>query len=131
MVTEISIRLFSERHAAQVRELFIVVNRLLSPPNLRNAFEAYIERALVEEIDRIAAHYSEHAGSFWVAVEDEKVVGMFGLERTSDGAMELRRMYSILRLADRASLGKCSDRQRANAAVRMSCVSRSAHRKSS
>jgi putative acetyltransferase len=91
--TEIIIRPFSERDAAQVRELFKTVNRLLSPPELHGAFEAYIERALAEEIDRIPAYYSEHAGGFWVAVKDDKVVGMFGLEDTSDGAMELRRMY--------------------------------------
>jgi len=93
MATEITIRRFSERDAAQVRELFITVNTLLSTPDLRDAFEAYIERALAEEIDRIPAYYGEHAGSFWVAVKDDKVVGMFGLEGTSDGAMELRRMY--------------------------------------
>jgi GNAT superfamily N-acetyltransferase len=93
MPTEIIIRPFSEGDAAQVRELFIAVNSLLSPPDLRDAFEAYIERSLVEEIDRIPAYYSEHAGSFWVAVKDEKVIGMFGLEDASDGAMELRRMY--------------------------------------
>jgi GNAT superfamily N-acetyltransferase len=93
MATEITIRPFSRRDAAQVRELFITVNRLLSPPDLRDVFEAYIERALAEEIDRIPAYYGEHAGSFWVAIKDDKVVGMFGLEDTSDGAMELRRMY--------------------------------------
>lgn len=93
MATEITIRPFCERDTAQVRELFIAVNRLLSPSDLRDVFEAYIERALAEEIDRIPAYYSEHAGSFWVAVRDDKVVGMFGLEATSDGAMELRRMY--------------------------------------
>ena len=93
MATEIIIRPFSERDAAQVRELFITVNRLLSPAHLRDVFEAYIERALAEEIDRISAYYSEHAGSFWVTVKDDKVVGMFGLEDTSDGAVELRRMY--------------------------------------
>lgn len=93
MATEVTIRPFSELDATQVRELFITVNRLLSPPHLRDVFEAYVERALAEEIDRIPAYYSEHAGSFWVAVKDGKVVGMFGLEGTSDGAMELRRMY--------------------------------------
>jgi len=93
MATEITICPFSEREAPQVRELFITVNRLLAPPHLRDAFEAYIERSLSEEIDRIPAYYSEHAGSFWVAIKEEKVVGMFGLESTPDGAMELRRMY--------------------------------------
>ena len=49
----IIIRPFAAQDAAQVRALFITVNRLLSPPDLRDAFEAYIERALTEEIDRI------------------------------------------------------------------------------
>jgi hypothetical protein len=48
---EVTIRPFAERDAAQVRALFITVNRLLSPLDLRDAFEAYIERALMEEID--------------------------------------------------------------------------------
>jgi GNAT superfamily N-acetyltransferase len=47
----------------------------------------------VEEIDRISAYYGERDGCFWVAVQGDKVVGTFGLERASDHAMELRRMY--------------------------------------
>jgi GNAT superfamily N-acetyltransferase len=90
---EVTIRPFAEHDAAQVRELFITVNRLLSPPDLRDAFEVYIEHALAEEIDRISAYYDERDGCFWVAVRGEKVVGTFGLERASDDAMELRRMY--------------------------------------
>ena len=46
-----------------------------------------------EEIDRIPAYYSERDGGFWIAVKSDKVVGTFGLERASDDAMELRRMY--------------------------------------
>ena len=90
---EVTIRPFAEHDTAQVRALFITVNRLLSPPDLRDAFEAYIERALVEEIDRIPAYYSERDGGFWAAVRGDKVVGTFGLERVSAEAMELRRMY--------------------------------------
>jgi ribosomal protein S18 acetylase RimI-like enzyme len=89
----VAIRRFADRDTAQVRELVIVVNRLLSPPDLRDAFEAYIERALFEEIDRIPAYYGERGGGFWVALRGEKVVGTFGLERASETAMELRRMY--------------------------------------
>ena len=59
MSAGITIRPFAEKDAAAVRELFITVNRLLSPPNLRDAFEAYIARALTEEIDRITAYYGE------------------------------------------------------------------------
>jgi len=90
---EITIRPFAEDDAAQVRKLFIATNRLLSPPELRDAFEAYIERALAEEIDRIAAYYREHDGSFWVAIQNDVLVGTFGLERAAPDAMELRRMY--------------------------------------
>ena len=90
---KVTIRPFAEQDAAEVRELFITVNRLLIPPDLRDAFEVYIERALAEEIDRISAYYGERDGGFWVAVRGDKVVGTFGLERASDDAMELRRMY--------------------------------------
>jgi putative acetyltransferase len=89
----IAIRLFADRDSAQVRELFIAVNRLFSPADLRDAFEVYIERALSEEIDRIPAYYGERDGGFWVALLGDKVVGTFGLERASETAMELRRMY--------------------------------------
>jgi GNAT superfamily N-acetyltransferase len=89
----ISIRPFAEQDTAQVRELFITVNRLLSPPNLGDAFEAYINRALEEEIDRIPAYYGERDGGFWVAARAGTVVGTFGLERASADAFELRRMY--------------------------------------
>jgi len=91
--TEITIRQFADDDAPRVRELFITVNRLLSPPDLRDAFEAYIERALVEEINRIPAYYGEKDGGFWVGVRGNKVLGTFGLERASADAMELRRMY--------------------------------------
>lgn len=93
MSTGITIRPFAEDDASQVRELFITVNRLLSPPGLRDAFEVYIDRALAEEIDRIPAYYGQHDGSFWVAINNAKLVGTFGLERASQDAMELRRMY--------------------------------------
>jgi GNAT superfamily N-acetyltransferase len=91
---EVTIRPFQEEDdASEVRELFIVVNRLLSPLRMRDAFEAYIARSLTEEMDRVAAYYGERGGGFWVALRDEKVVGMFGLERAAPDAMELRRMY--------------------------------------
>ena len=90
---ETIIRPFVEEDATEVRELFVIVNRLLSPPHLRNAFETYIDRSLTEEVGRIAAYYGERRGGFWVAVREGKVVGMFGLETTSPGSLELRRMY--------------------------------------
>jgi putative acetyltransferase len=102
---EITIRPFAERDAPEVRELFIAVNRLLSPPDLREAFEAYIEQALAEEIDQIPAYYAERGGSFWVATRNGRVVGTFGLERALFEAMELRRMY-VDAASRRAGIGR-------------------------
>jgi putative acetyltransferase len=89
----IDIRAFAAGDAGAVRELFIRVNRLLAPAEMREAFETYIARSLTEEIDRLADYYSERNGGFWVAIDDERLIGMFGLEPLADGAMELRRMY--------------------------------------
>ncbi len=93
MNAQIEVRAFAAEDAAQVRALFIRVNRLLAPPDLKDAFEGYIALSLSEEIDRIADYYSERDGAFWVAVDGDRVVGMFGLEPSSATAMELRRMY--------------------------------------
>ena len=57
------------------------------------AFENYIASSLRDEIDRLQAYYGEHLGGFWVAVRDNELVGMFGLEDAGSDAMELRRMY--------------------------------------
>lgn len=93
MASEIQIRAFLLADAAAVRELFIRVNRLLAPAHLAAAFEGYITRSLAEEIDRLADYYSDRSGGFWVAVDDDEIVGMFGLEASGEHAMELRRMY--------------------------------------
>jgi GNAT superfamily N-acetyltransferase len=90
---EIKIRGFSPGDEAAVRELFVRVNRLLAPPDMKDAFEAYIAQSLKEEIDRVADYYRERAGGFWVAVGGQRIVGTFGLESSGDEAMELRRMY--------------------------------------
>ncbi len=102
--SDISIRRFSEADAADVRALFVTVNRALAPPDLSDTFEDYIQRSLDEEIDRIEDYYAERSGSFWVALDrsgepagDEgRLVGMFGLEAIGPGAVELRRMYVAL-----------------------------------
>ena len=84
---------FLPDHAVAVRDLFIRVNRLLAPAAMKQQFEAYIERSLAEEIDRIDDYYRAHSGGFWVAIDGKNVVGMFGLEQIAPDAMELRRMY--------------------------------------
>jgi GNAT superfamily N-acetyltransferase len=91
--TDITIRPFASGDAPRVRELFIAINRELAPAHLRDAFEAYIARALAEEVDRIEAYYRKQYGGFWVALIDDRIVGTVGLERSAGGAMELRRMY--------------------------------------
>jgi GNAT superfamily N-acetyltransferase len=87
------IRPFQDADSASVRALFIRVNRLLAPPHMRDAFEAYIARSLSEEIDRITPYYAERNGGFWVAIRDNEILGMFGLEATGPAILELRRMY--------------------------------------
>ena len=90
---EILIRPFQGSDAASVRDLFVTVNRSLAPPDMREAFEGYIQRSLDEEMDRIADYYAEKGGGFWVAVSGDDLMGMFGLEPSEKG-MELRRMYT-------------------------------------
>jgi hypothetical protein len=102
---------------SEVGDLFITVNRLLSPPDLRDAFEAYINRSLEEEIDRIPAYYGERDGGFWVAVRADTVIGTFGLERTSANSFELRRMYILILRREGGGLAdRCSGGPRMNAA---------------
>ena len=89
----ISIRGFLDGDTPRVRELFVAVNRMLAPAEMHAEFEIYIARALHEEIDRIGAYYNDRRGAFWVAEEDGRIVGNFGLEQAGSEAMELRRMY--------------------------------------
>lgn len=93
MPSTIVIREFSATHAQGVRELFVSVNRLLAPVGQEAVFEDYINSSLKDEIDRIDQYYGDRNGQFWVALEEDKVVGMFGLESSGPNAMELRRMY--------------------------------------
>jgi GNAT superfamily N-acetyltransferase len=85
-----------------VRALFIAVNRALAPPEMKDAFERYIEKSLTQEIDRIEAYYDAHDGCFMVAIREGRLAGMFGLERVGQDSMELRRMYVS---ADRRRMG--------------------------
>jgi GNAT superfamily N-acetyltransferase len=112
------IRAFEPGDAPRVRELFIAVNRLLAPPGMHAEFEAYIERALREEIDRIAEYYRE--GGFWVALEAEVLLGTFGLEPATARAMELRRMY-VSPAARRRGVGRAMLRYAEEEALRRGC----------
>jgi GNAT superfamily N-acetyltransferase len=87
------IRRYCAADHGAVRELFIRVNRELAPPALREAFERYVERALAEEIDRLANYYASKQGAFFVAHDGDTLAGMFGLEGLGTPSAELRRMY--------------------------------------
>ena len=88
-----AIRRYADADHAAVRALFVAVNRELAPPDMREAFESYIGRSLMEEIDRLSDYYTGKQGAFFVAYEDETLAGMFGLEGLGSQAAELRRMY--------------------------------------
>ncbi len=93
-IAECRIVPFEPAQAKGVRDLFVDINRELAPSGMEEAFAAYVRRALQEEIDRIQDYFDTKAGNgFWVVTDEGSVVGMFGLERRSDTAVELRRMY--------------------------------------
>lgn len=56
---DILIRPFRDGEVAIVRDLFIDVNRSLAPPDMREAFEVYIQRSLDEEMNRVAHYHAE------------------------------------------------------------------------
>lgn len=64
----------------------------LAPPALGAQFQAYVERAIAEELGRIEEYYFAREGQgFWVA-DEGRVVGMAGVERHGEDCAELRRM---------------------------------------
>jgi GNAT superfamily N-acetyltransferase len=64
----------------------------LTPPAQGAEFQAYVERAIQEELGRIEEYYFAREGlGFWVA-EEGGVIGMVGIERHAEDSAELRRM---------------------------------------
>ena len=90
---EVTIVPYAERYAADVRRLFIAINRAMAPDILRGAFESYIERSVVEEIEQIEEYYSRAGGMFRLALQGNALRGMYGLEPHDASRIELRRMY--------------------------------------
>jgi len=88
-----TIRRYCDGDHASVRDLFIRINRELATPALRDAFESYMAVSLRDEIDRLAAYYTERQGAFFVVYDGDRLAGVFGLERLGAEAAELRRMY--------------------------------------
>ena len=77
-----------------IADLFVTVNRELATSDNAQAFEDYIALSLREEIEPFMSYYApEHGNGLWVAIGEDGLAGMYGLERVSDEAVELRRMY--------------------------------------
>lgn len=75
------IRRYEERDREAVIRLFRDFMREMGD------FPDYVQRAIAEELGRVAEYYA--SGGFWVAGD---VIGMIGVERQSDRVAELRRM---------------------------------------
>ena len=88
----LTIRPYEPSDHAAVRMLVVDINRELAPAVMREAFEDYIARSLREEIDRVPEYYGARGGRFFVALEVNALVGVFGLEQLNTVAAELRRM---------------------------------------
>lgn len=77
----------------------------LAPPSLGDEFQAYIERAIDEELGRIEEYYFRRPDQgFWVA-EAGLVIGMVGVERIDGDTAELRRM-AVARAQRKKGLGR-------------------------
>jgi hypothetical protein len=102
---DVEIRCFATKDADAVCDLFVRVNQHLAPPGMAGAFDEYIARSLAEEIDHIIDYYGERRGGFWVAVAEERVAGIFGLEPSPEKghgtATDVRRS-GISKIGDRA-----------------------------
>lgn len=90
------IRRFLPTDGPAVAELFVRVNRRLAPHDMRSAFERYIERSMSEEVGRIEAYYSERGGAFHVAMQNDVLVGMYGLDFCQYPASQSRLWLQIL-----------------------------------
>lgn len=90
----LTIRPYAPADQDRVTEIFIDWNRSLATPETTDAFEAYIERSIAEEIGCIPEYYQSAPGSgFWVAEDAGVVAGMVGIEHLSGDEAEVRRMY--------------------------------------
>ena len=88
MADALTIRRFANTDAAAARDLFIRVNRLLAPPQMKEAFETYIASAIAEEIGRIAEYYAARRGSFWVAEDSGRLAGMIWVQPSAHPVTE-------------------------------------------
>ena len=86
------IRGYQPADRTPVIALFRAFMQELAPPALQGEFAAYVDRAIREELGRIEDYYLRCEGQgFWVA-EQDRVIGMVGIERRATDSAELRRM---------------------------------------
>jgi putative acetyltransferase len=85
----VNVRRYRSEDRDAVIGLFRDFMRELTPPRLEAEFAAYIETAIREELSRVEDYYAR--GAFWVA-EDDRIVGMVGVEPQGKAVAELRRM---------------------------------------
>jgi GNAT superfamily N-acetyltransferase len=89
-----TIRRYLDDDREAVVDLFVRVNQNLAPPDMKEAFAAYVARSIAEEVGQIGQYYDAGRGrSFWVATDGSRLLGTFGLEPVDGGAIEVRRMY--------------------------------------
>jgi putative acetyltransferase len=88
----VNIRRFRPADQGAVTQLFREFMAELTPPELGQAFQVYVEQAIADELGRIEEYYfGREDQAFWVAVAGG-VVGMVGIEHRDDQTAELRRM---------------------------------------
>jgi len=88
----VTIRRYLPSDQGAVVGLFREFTWELAPPHLGAEFQVYTERAIREELSRIEEYYfGRERQGFWVA-DENRMVGMVGVEQHADDAAELRRM---------------------------------------
>ena len=76
---------FQARHAAQVGELIVSIQRE------EFGFDIDLERQ--PDLSAISAYYQQGAGNFWVALDREKLVGTIALKDIGYHCVALRKMF--------------------------------------
>lgn len=88
------IRPYADGDIKDVVRLFVDINRELAPADMKKDVERYIALCLDQEVTRIPAYYDRgKGGSFWIAQLGSEIAGNYGLEPTTTGDLEIRRMY--------------------------------------
>lgn len=81
----ISFKKFEAKYTDQVIELILSIQQ--------TEFQIAISRAEQPDLERIESVYQTQAGSFWLAFDDNKVIGTIGLIDIGKGDCALRKMF--------------------------------------